>query len=211
MGVRSAVMAKLASQLGLPTGLVGRLFIARTLNKNNRPLVSAAVDALELRAGAVAADIGFGGGVGLGVLLDRVGPTGHVHGADLSPDMVRRAAARHRADSHRLTVHGGSITALPLDDASVDGAICVNVVYFVAELDRAFAEVARVVKPGGRFVLGVGDPDMMRDLPFTKHGFRIRPIEELTAGLDAAGLPVKEHRRVGDTERAFHLLVARRG
>jgi SAM-dependent methyltransferase len=193
----------MASQLGRPRGLVGRLLVARMLNKYNLPTVIAAADALELRAGEAGADLGFGGGVGLGVLLDRVGPAGRVYGVDFSPAMVERAASRFRDD--RLTLLAGSVTALPLDDASVDGAICVNVAYFVADLDTAFAEVARVLRPAGRFVLGVGDPDAMRKDPVTRTGFRIRPVEELTAVLEAAGLPVKEHRRI---EHGFHLLVA---
>ncbi|MGI5131575.1 class I SAM-dependent methyltransferase [Pseudonocardia sp. CA-107938] len=208
MKLPSSVMRHLARQLGRPSGPVGRYVIARMLNKGNGPVVAAAVDALALQHGDVAADIGFGGGVGLPLLLDRVGPGGHVHGVDLAEDMVRQATARHRTD--RLTVHLGSITDLPLDDASVDGAISINVIYFVEAADRAFAEVARVLKPGGRFVLGHADPDFMRGLPFTRHGFRIRPIELVTSLLGEAGLPVTEHQRVGDGDRAYHLLVGTR-
>jgi ubiquinone/menaquinone biosynthesis C-methylase UbiE len=186
--------------------LVGRHLVARMLNKHNLPTVTAAADVLRLRAGEAGADLGFGGGVGLGVLLERVGPDGRVYGVDFSPPMVEHAAARFRDD--RLTLLAGSITALPLDDASVDGAICVNVAYFVADLDLAFAEVARVLRPGGRFVLGVSDPDAMRKDPVARTGFRIRPVEELTAALEAAGLPVKEHRRI---EHGFHLLATARG
>jgi arsenite methyltransferase len=211
MKLPGSLMPQLAKQLGLPSGPVGRFLVARMLNKNNRPWITAAADALALKDGNVAADIGFGGGLGLGLLLERVGPNGHVHGVDLAEAMVRRALRRHRQDRNRLTVHLGSITELPMGDASVDGAISINVIYFVEEADRAFAEIARVLKPGGRFVLGHADQDFMRNLPFTRYGFRIRPMEQLMGLLEAAGLPVKEHKRVGESERAYHLLVTERG
>jgi arsenite methyltransferase len=210
MRLPDSLMRRLARQLGRPSGVVGRLAVARMLNRGNQATVTAAVDALELRRGEVAADIGFGGGLGLTLLLDRLGMAGRVHGVDLSPAMLRRAASRFRRERRRLTLHLGSVTELPLDDASIDAAICVNTVYFVADLEKAFAELARVLKPAGRLVLGAGDPDMMAAMPITRHGFRVRPIEELTAGLAEAGLPVTEHRRVGSGDRAFHLLVARR-
>jgi SAM-dependent methyltransferase len=209
MGLREAFFAGLARQLGGPSGFVGRTIIANRLNRANRANVGAAVDALALQPGDAAADLGFGGGVGLPLLLDRVGPTGTVHGVDPSETMRRRAESLYRKES-RLTIHDGSLTALPLPDASVNGAICINVVYFVAELERAFAELARVMAPGGTLVVGSGDPVGMASLPFTRTGFLIRPIEELVAGLGAVGLPVKEDRRVGSGEHAYHLLIAQR-
>jgi arsenite methyltransferase len=202
-------MPALARQLGRPSGPVGRLLIARMLNKANRGIVTPTVDALELRDGEVGADVGFGGGVALELLLDRVGPTGQVIGVDLSPAMVSKAAARFRQE-RRLRVYEGSITGLPLGDATVDGISCTNTIYFVDDLDKAFAEVARVLTPTGRFALGIGDPELMRKMPVTRHGFRIRPVDEVVGMLSAAGLTIKEQRKIGSSERSFHLIVARR-
>jgi arsenite methyltransferase len=75
------------------------------------------------------------------------------------------------------------MTALPLDDDSVETLITLNTVYFISELDAAFAELARVLRPGGRAVIGIGDPDVMARLPFTAHGFIIRSIGEIAAAL----------------------------
>jgi arsenite methyltransferase len=211
MGARNVLMAGLARQLGRPSGVPGRLIMGRLLNRHNRSTLAAAVDALDPRAGQVAADIGFGGGLGLSLLLDRVGPSGRVHGVDISSAVLRAAAARFRRESARgrLRLHPGSITELPLEDASVDGVITVNTIYFVADLDRAFAEVARVLVPSGRFVVGLGDPTAMAAEPVTAHGFRLRPVDEVASALAAAGLPVIDHRRVGTGDGAFHLLLAR--
>ncbi len=197
-----------ASQLSLPRGPLG-LVVGRELNKHNRPVTSAAVDAAAPRPGESVADLGFGGGVGLEILLQRVGGRGHVHGVDLSETMVRAARRRFRSEvsAGRLVVQEGSLLSLPLADDLLDAAITQNTVYFVDDLPGVFGEVQRVVKPGGRFVVAIGDPDFMATYPFTRHGFRLRPVAEVKEHLAEAGLVEEDHRRIGDGDDAAHLLV----
>jgi len=78
MGVRARMHAGLARQLRHPAGLAGHL-VGLMMNRRNRRTITAAVDALAPSEGAVVADIGFGGGVGVELLLDRVGAAGRVH------------------------------------------------------------------------------------------------------------------------------------
>jgi SAM-dependent methyltransferase len=205
--IRDKLLAGLAGQLRRPHGLAG-WSIGSMLNRANRAAVAAAVDALAPAQSQVVADIGFGGGLGLALLLERVGPAGRVHGVDISRAMLDRARRRHRraVDDGRLVLHEASMAHLPIADASVDAAMTVNTIYFVA--DDVFAELARMLSPTGRLVLGLGDPDAMAREPVTAHGFRLRPMAEVQAALTAAGLIVVDHRRVGDGPDAFHLLVA---
>ncbi|OBK23615.1 class I SAM-dependent methyltransferase [Mycobacterium asiaticum] len=208
MGVRDAVMAGIAKQLGHPSGLRGRL-VGAALNRGNRRLVSAAARALQPDAAAALADVGFGGGVGLKFLLDSVGPAGSVHGVEVSETMLSQAAARYRREiaTGRLSLHSGSMTQLPLDDGALDGVITVNTIYFVAELDAAFRELARVLNSRGRLVIGLADPDVMAKLPFTGHGFQLRPVTDVIDTLRSTGLAV-EHRQISDDVNAPHLLIA---
>jgi arsenite methyltransferase len=193
--LRDRLLSTVAGQLGRPHGILSPL-VARVLNRGNERAIAAAVDSAEIARGAVAADIGFGGGVGLQLLLDRVGDDGVVHGIEIADDMLRRARARfgRNVRSGRLRLSSGSLTALPLDDNSVDALITLNTVYFISELDAACAELARVLRPGGRAVIGIGDPDVMARLPFTPHGFAIRPVGEIVAALQDSGLQVEQHR-----------------
>jgi arsenite methyltransferase len=202
------MLGGLAGQLGKPTGLRGRL-VALMLNRANRGTIAKAIDTLELQPGAVAADLGFGGGVGLAMLLDRVGPQGKVFGVDYSPTMVSRASRRFRSDvsSGRLHLHIGSITQLPLEDGSIQGAITINTIYFIPDLNRAFSELARVIAHSGKVVVGIGDPQMMARMPTTPFGFTIRPVDEVIAVAKSTGLALLEHRREGQGEEARHLLV----
>src|SRR5260370_19830764 len=84
MGLRSRMLGGLALQLGRPTGLRGRL-IGNMLNRSNRGEMAMAIAALDIPSGAVAADLGFGGGVGLEPLLAPAGGPGPGCGGDLSP------------------------------------------------------------------------------------------------------------------------------
>ena len=212
MNLRERMLAGMASQLGRPTGFRGRL-VGIMLNRANRGTIAMAIDALDLQPGAVAADLGFGGGVGLALLLERVGPTGRIHGVDFSPTMVRRAAGRFKREiaNGRLQLDAGSITQLPLGDGSLHGAITINTIYFISELDRAFSELARVIDPSGKVVVGIGDPQMMARMPTTPFGFIIRPVDEVIAVAKSAGLALQDQRRVGQGEEAAHLLVFARG
>ncbi|MFC7450338.1 class I SAM-dependent methyltransferase [Rhodococcus daqingensis] len=203
------VMSTVAGQLGNPHGFLGK-GIAILLNRGNRFLIGEAVAGSAVAPAETAADIGFGGGVGLSLLLDRVGAGGTVIGIEISPDMLARAKSRHTGEigAGRLRILEGSMTALPLADASVDVAITANTIYFVPELDQACAEFARVLRPGGRIVVAIGDPGAMAEMPFTQFGFRLRPVEEVTAALEKAGLTV-EQRVVRRKPIDGHLLIGR--
>jgi arsenite methyltransferase len=210
-GLRQRVLSAMAGQLGRPHGVLGRA-VAVLLNRGNRPAVSGAVDATEVAPGEAAADIGFGGGVGLALLLERVGDGGVVHGIEIADDMLARAKSLFAGDvgAGRLRLAPGSLTALPLDDASLDAAITVNTFYFVEDLGAACAELARVMRPGGRAVIGIGDPEAMGRMPFTSYGFTLRPVDDVAAALSAAGLTVVEQRRLDDIAIPHNLLVTRR-
>ncbi|MDT5129223.1 MAG: arsenite methyltransferase [Mycobacterium sp.] len=205
--LRDRLLSTVAGQLGRPHGLLSPL-VARVLNRGNERAIAAAVDSAEIARGSVAADIGFGGGIGLRLLLDRVGDQGVVHGIEIADDMLRRARSRFGRDvqSGRLLLSSGSMTALPLGDGSVDALITLNTVYFISELDAACAELARVLRPGGRAVIGIGDPDVMARLPFAPHGFTIRPVGEIAAALQNSGLQV-EQRRIGEKPMPRYLFV----
>lgn len=203
-------MAGLAKQLGHPSGVRGRL-VGAALNRGNRQLVKSAAQALQPDDAAAVADVGFGGGVGLTFLLDGVGPKGRVHGVEVSETMLSQAEKRYRRDidTGRLSLHSASMTELPFADGELDGVMTVNTIYFVADLEPAFMELARVINGTGRLVIGLADPEVMAKLPFTGHGFLLRPVPDVVDALRSTGLNV-EHRRVSDDAASPHLLIATR-
>jgi arsenite methyltransferase len=200
-------MAGIAKQLGHPRGMGGRV-VGLALNRGNRGFVSAAVQALHAGDDAVVADVGFGGGVGLKMLLDSVGRSGSVHGVEVSDTMLKQAAKRYRRDiaAGRLALHNASLTELPFADGALTGVVTVNTIYFVAELHAAFTELARVTAQSGRVVVGVANPETLGKLPFTDDSFRLRPIPEVIETLQSAGFTV-QHRRISAADGAPHLLI----
>ncbi|MBI4478324.1 MAG: methyltransferase domain-containing protein [Acidobacteria bacterium] len=104
-----------------------------------------------LPPGAHVVDIGSGSGTDLLLAARHVGPDGRATGVDMTPEMRERARDGARACGlTRVELLDGDATNLPLADASVDVVISNGVLNLVPEKDRAFAEIARVLRPGGR-------------------------------------------------------------
>ena len=206
------MISAIARQLGQPRGLPGR-GLGRLLNRANRAATIGAVDTLDIPPDAVLADLGFGGGVGLEILLLHLGVGGQVHGIERSTTMLDGAARRFRGEitSGRLVLHEGLIERLPLATGSIDGAITLNTLYFITNLAAALDDCARVLRPSGQLVIGLGDPEIMARHPLAHHGFNVRPVAEVMQALMGAHLEIEQYRRVGPGDGAFHLLVARPG
>lgn len=102
-------------------------------------------------AGSVVVDIGCGAGMDLLLAARRIGPYGRAIGVDMTEAMRERAAAGARAaECDHVEVVDGDATRLPVRDGSVDVVISNGVLNLVPDKGRAVAEIARVLKPGGR-------------------------------------------------------------
>lgn len=108
----------------------------------------------EFRPGETVLDLGSGAGVDVFPAAQAVGPEGKVIGVDLTPEMINRARrlAGERGFAN-VEFRLGDIEALPVKDASVDVILSNCVLNLVPDKGRAFAEMFRVLKPGGRFVV----------------------------------------------------------
>jgi arsenite methyltransferase len=104
--------------------------------------------------GETVLDIGCGAGMDLLLLAKRVGPTGEAIGVDMTDLMVERARQSAQARGlSQVEVRTGDATALPVADASIDVVSSNGVLNLVPEKARAFGEILRVLKPGGRLHL----------------------------------------------------------
>jgi SAM-dependent methyltransferase len=146
-------------------------------------LVPPALDGVDL-SGAVL-EVGPGFGPATEVLAERAG---RLTAIEIDPRLA--AALRERFDGPAEIVDGDG-TAMPFEDASFDAAACFTMLHHVpspAAQDRLFAEVARVLRPGGAFVgtdsLGEGVGFWLLHIGDTKV---LIPPGELPARLAAAG------------------------
>ncbi len=109
-----------------------------------------------LQPGDVVLDLGSGGGIDVLLSAKRVGPTGYVYGLDMTPEMLalaRRTAAE--AGVGNVEFLQGHIESIPLPDASVDVVISNCVINLSPDKPTVFAEMFRVLRPGGS--IGVSD------------------------------------------------------
>ncbi len=107
-----------------------------------------------VRPGQVVLDLGSGAGIDLLLAARKVGPAGRVIGVDMTDEMIARARENAAAAGlANVEVRKGIIEELPVDDASVDWVISNCVINLSPEKDRVFAEIARVLRPGGTMLV----------------------------------------------------------
>ena len=143
-----------------------------------------------LQPGETVLDLGSGAGVDAFVARRAVGAEGYVLGVDFTPAMVqkaRRNAEELGYDNARF--YHGEIEDLPLEEASVDVVISNCVLNLVPDKEKAFAEVFRVLRPGGRFV--ISDIVSTGKLPDA-----VREVAELHAGCVAGALPKSDYLQI---------------
>lgn len=150
--LRTVFRRRITAQLAHPSGVVG-LLIGRVLNRANSGPIIGTLAALDAAPGATVADVGFGGGLGLRVLLDQVGESGVVYGIDPARVAITNVRYRFRREIAQgwLRLERAPMSRIPLPDNSLDGVTTVNTIYYIPndELTDSLRELARVLRPGG--------------------------------------------------------------
>jgi ubiquinone/menaquinone biosynthesis C-methylase UbiE len=149
----------------------------------------------EVQTGQTVLDLGSGAGLDLLAAAEKVGPGGKVIGIDMTDAMIEAARENARRAGHEnIEVRKGIIEVLPVEDASVDWVISNCVINLSPEKTKVFSELARVLRPGGRFSIYdmvVRDlPEWLRESAAAYAGCVAGAIseEEYLDGLRAAGL-----------------------
>ncbi|MEO1112273.1 MAG: methyltransferase domain-containing protein [Pseudomonadota bacterium] len=131
------------------TKLLEEAYLGADFSRRRR----ASFDALNPSPGDVIADIGCGNGLLTLELSRTLGGHGKVVGIDPSEDM-RGAAVRRCTDCPNVEIRTGTVTDLPLETASADKAVSLQVFEYLDDLPSAVTETKRVLKPGGKLVVG---------------------------------------------------------
>ncbi len=143
-----------------------------------------------LKPGETVLDLGSGGGLDCFLAAGKVGPTGHVIGVDMTPEMIERARSNAtRLKATNVEFRKGFLEDLPVDSNSVDVAISNCVINLAPNKTKVFREVFRVLKPGAKVAVS----DILTDGPLPQ---AIKNDLTAWAGCVAGALDMGEYRTI---------------
>ena len=178
------------SQTRKPEGFLGKIMLG-TMNAGHAKLADWGVSHLPDAAPNNVVDLGCGGGRNAGELLKRY-PKAHVTAVDYSELSVEKARAYNKAmiAAGRCEVLQGDVSELKLPTEAYDLATAFETIYFWPGLEKCFAQVAKVLKPGGYFMIcNESDGTDPTSLKFEQiiDGMKNHTAQEIEAALKAAG------------------------
>ncbi len=178
------------SQTRKPAGFLGKMMV-NGMNGGHAKMADWGVSHLKSIAPQEIVEIGCGGGRNAGELLKKY-PSAHVTAIDYSDVSVSKATA-YNADAirrGRCEVKQGDVSNLTLPEEKYDLATAFETIYFWPGLKECFAQVAKVLKPGGTFmIVNESDGTDEASLKFEKiiDGMKCHTIEEIEEALKSAG------------------------
>ena len=178
------------SQTRKPEGFLGKMMLSG-MNSGHAKLADWGFTHLPAITPSNAVDLGCGGGRNAGELLKKY-PKAHVTAIDYSDLSVQKARDYNQdmIAAGRCTVQQGDVSNLKLPAGAFDLATAFETVYFWPGLEKCFAQVAKVLKPGGYFMIcNESDGTDATSLKYEKiiNGMKNHTVEEIEAALRAAG------------------------
>lgn len=175
------------AQLAHPSGEMGDE-ISTKMNDTNAFITARSIEALAPKAGEFIVELGPGNGALSSGLVQMLGAEGRYLGIEISKDMAQVAEKTLRyAGKARVDIHAGDCHDASVNEASIDGLMAVNVLYFVDDLDGLLVRIRSWLQPGGRCVFGIRPARTLKSLRFHEFGYHIRPPEEIENAMDAHG------------------------
>jgi precorrin-6B methylase 2 len=180
-------LRKVTEQLAHPSGDLGA-FISEKMNSTNEFITGRAIEALAPSAGDFIVEIGPGNGALSSDLISGIGSDGRYLGIEISKDMAQIAEKNLREKCQaKIDVHFGDCYDALIEDASLDGLMAVNVLYFIDDLNQLLTHIRPWFKPNGRCVFGIRPASTLESLRFHEFGRHIRSPEEIEGALQTHG------------------------
>ncbi|MBE6998228.1 MAG: class I SAM-dependent methyltransferase [Ruminococcaceae bacterium] len=183
------------SQTRKPEGLLGKIMLDG-MNSGHAVMADWGLGHLPPLAPKNALDLGCGGGRNAGELLKKY-PLAHVTAVDYSALSVEKAREfnREMIAAGRCSVQQGDVSDLTLAAEAFDLATAFETIYFWPGLERCFAQVARVLRPGGYFLIcNESDGTDAAGLKFEKiiDGMKTHTVDAIETALRSAGFSAVE-------------------
>ncbi|MEC4674193.1 MAG: class I SAM-dependent methyltransferase [Nitrospirota bacterium] len=154
--------------------------MSRIFNKGNANLNKFLKDQLNLQEHDKVLEIGFGPGTLLKQMA-QITTKGLVEGIDFSDAMLAQARKTNKQyiSTKRVKIQKGNCNDLPYGHESFDKVCTSNTIYFLEDPLENFKNIFRVLKPGGKLVVGFRDKEQMKKLPLSEDIFNVYTLDEV--------------------------------
>ena len=171
-----------------PSGIIGRFLMTKIFNDGNAELNSFVKAMLGLQEENKVLEIGFGPGKLINEMA-AITTDGVVTGIDFSQVMLEKASELNKQyiSKGKVILCKGECSSLPFDNESFDKLCSINTLYFWKEPDTNFSEMFRVIKSGGKIVIGFRDDKQMKNLNLSADVFSYYSQEDVVNMLAEAG------------------------
>lgn len=178
----------LSLQARKPSGMIGRYVMTKIFSHGNADLNAFVKEMLELKKDDRVLEIGFGPGKLIHQIAEMT-TEGVVEGIDFSATMLQQASKINKVHilNGKVKLQKGECRHLPFDNDSFDKLCSVNTLYFWKEPDKYFTEMFRVLKSGGKIVIGFRDKEQMSRLNLSQDIFHTYSLDEVVNLLSNAG------------------------
>ena len=178
---------ELAAQLQKPDGMKGKE-VGKQMNKGNKNICLNSYKVLDPNPNSLILEIGMGNGLFIKDLLAQGSDLTYV-GFDFSQTMIDEASSLNSdlIKQGKVSFKLGSIEKLPFEDDSIDCITTTNTVYFWPDIIANSKELYRVLKPGGKLLIGYRSKEIMDKVELTQFGFKKYTQTQLEDHVIASG------------------------
>lgn len=191
-------LREVADQLRKPKGEFGKE-VADKMNVSNYAMNLVTINSLEISDNDTVLEIGMANGRFVPHVLEK-SKNVHYVGIDYSEDMISLA----RDTFSELNTTGkvefklGDVHSLPLSSCAVDKIFTVNTIYFWEDINLAFEECRRVLKPNGFFAIAIRPKGCLQKYPSTQFNFKQFEIQDIEELFTSHGFEI--HKTIHDSE-----------
>ncbi len=179
----------ISKQSRKPSGIFGRFIMSRFFEIGNIELNELVFNTLSLKENDHALEIGFGPGTLIKKAVESLN-NGMIEGVDLSESMFATAQKKNKKhiNNGKVKIQLGDIEAAPFEDNRFDKIFSVNTIYFWKNPNTIISKICRILKPGGKLVIGFHDKREMEKMSLDTDVFQYYSTNDIRELLSMHGL-----------------------
>jgi ubiquinone/menaquinone biosynthesis C-methylase UbiE len=153
-----------AQQARKPSGLFGRFIMSRIFDKGNVFLNQCVIEIIAVNENDHILEIGFGTGLLISEMARQINE-GLIEGIEFSDEMISIAEKRNEKyiSDGKVKILKGNFDEVAFEKNTYDKICTINTIYFWKEPKKTAEKIARILKPGGKFITAFEDNKQLQD------------------------------------------------